>query len=102
MVHALQELDVGEVNAAQRTAHAECLRYFQNHQHKMDYPRYLANGWQIGSGPVESACKTVVGSRLKQSGMRWGEAGSDAVCHLRALYLSQPGQWEAYWKTYPN
>ena len=44
----------------------------------MDYPRYLANGWQIGSGPVESACKTVVANRLKGSGMRWGEDGSDA------------------------
>jgi hypothetical protein len=39
---------------------------------------------------------------LKQSGMRWSEAGSDAVCHLRALYLSQPGCWEHYWKNYPN
>ena len=68
----------------------------------MDYPRYLAHGWQIGSGPVESACKTVVANRLKGSGMRWGEDGSDAVCHLRALYFSQPGQWEAFWKNYPN
>ena len=68
----------------------------------MDYPRYLAHGWQIGSGPVESACKTVVANRLKGSGMRWGADGSDAVCHLRALYLSQPGQWESFWKNYPN
>lgn len=102
MVWMLQALDLSRCSTAQRTAHAECLRYFQNHQHKMDYPRYLANGWQIGSGPVESACKLVVGSRLKQTGMRWSEAGSNAVCHLRALYLSQPGCWEAYWKTYPN
>lgn len=97
-----EELDVGEATATERASHAVCLRYFQNHQHKMDYPRYLANGWQIGSGPVESACKLVVGGRLKQSGMRWSEAGSDAMCHLRALYLSQPVQWERFWKTYPN
>ena len=102
VVWMLQALDVSEYSPAQQTAHAECLRYFQNHQHKMDYPRYISNGWQIGSGPVESACKLVVGSRLKQSGMRWSEAGSDAVCHLPALYLSQRGCWEAYWKTYPN
>jgi hypothetical protein len=38
----------------------------------MDYPRYRSKGWQIGSGPVESACKTVVGQRLKGPGMRWG------------------------------
>jgi hypothetical protein len=77
-------------------------QYFRNHAARMDYPRYVANGWQIGSGPVESACKTVVANRLKGSGMRWGEAGSDAVCHLRALYLSQPNQWEAFWKSHPN
>jgi hypothetical protein len=102
IVWMLQSIDTSESSSAQRAAHAECLRYFQNHQHKMDYPRYLAHGWQIGSGPVESACKLVVGSRLKQSGMRWSETGSNAVCHLRALYLSQPGGWETYWKNYPN
>lgn len=102
IVRTLQQLDVGKGSPGQQTAHADCLRYFQNHQHKMDYPRYLAKAWQIGSGPVESACKTVVGNRLKGSGMRWSEAGSDAVCHLRALYLSQPGGWDDYWENYPN
>lgn len=102
IVRLLQQLDLSECSASQRKAHSDCLRYFQNHQHKMDYPRYLANGWQIGSGPVESACKTVVGGRLKQGGMRWREHGSDAVCHLRALYLSHPTGWKQYWKNYPN
>jgi hypothetical protein len=73
------------------------LTYFRNHQHKMDYPRYLANGWQIGSGPVESACNTVVNNRLAGPGRRWGPPGSDAVCHLRALYRSEPSQWEKFW-----
>jgi len=102
IVRALMHFDLTASSAAAREAHGNCLRYFQNHQHRMDYPRYLANGWQIGSGPVESACKTVVSNRLKGSGMRWGSDGSDAVCHLRALYLSQPGQWENFWKNYPN
>jgi hypothetical protein len=75
----------------------ETISYFQNHVHRMDYPSYLAKGWQIGSGPVESACKTVVGLRLKGPGMRWCEPGSDAVCHLRALFLSEKGQWDAFW-----
>jgi hypothetical protein len=102
MLATLEQLELSEACASARAAHADCVRYFQNHRHRMDYPRYLANGWQIGSGPVESACKTVVANRLKGSGMRWGEHGSDAVCHLRALYLSEPGQWESYWKNYPN
>ncbi len=98
----LQALDLSNCSAAARQAHAEHAGYFQNQKHRMDYPRYVANGWQIGSGPVESACKTVVGNRLKGGGMRWGEDGSDAVCHLRALYLSEPGQWEAFWRGHPN
>jgi hypothetical protein len=98
----LEAIDISGCSSTARQAHAECLGYFRNHLHRMDYPRYVANGWQIGSGPVESACKTVVANRLKGSGMRWGEDGSDAVCHLRALYLSQPGQWESFWKNYPN
>lgn len=71
--------------------------YFRNQVHRMDYPTYRAKGWQIGSGPVESACKRVVGQRLKGAGMRWGEDGANAVCHLRALFLSEGTQWQAFW-----
>jgi hypothetical protein len=72
--------------------------YFGNNLHRMEYPEYQAEGWHIGSGVVESACKTVVGQRLKGAGMRWGEAGAHAVCHVRALYRSEKGQWEAFWQ----
>jgi hypothetical protein len=76
---------------------AEVVQYFENQQQRMDYPRYVSKGWQIGSGPVESACKSVVNQRLKGAGMRWGKAGAEAVCHLRALFRSQRGQSEAFW-----
>ena len=72
--------------------------YFENNLHRMDYPDYLARGWQIGSGVVESACKTVVGQRMKGAGMRWSVAGAHAVCHVRALYRSEKGQWDAFWE----
>ena len=89
------------LDAASRPSAREVLRetvtYFENQVHRMDYPSYVAKGWQIGSGPVESACKTVVGQRLKCAGMRWGEQGSDGVCQLRALFLSERGQWDAFW-----
>lgn len=52
----------------------------------MDYPVYVSKGWTIGSGPVKSACKTVVGQRMEGAGMRWGEDGADSVSHLRALF----------------
>jgi hypothetical protein len=72
--------------------------YFGNNLHRMEYPEYQAEGWQIGSGVVESACKTVVGQRLKGAGMRWSEAGAHALCHVRALYRSEKGQWQAFWQ----
>lgn len=81
---------------------AAVLGYLRNNLHRMDYPAYLANGWLIGSGAVESACKTVVGQRLKLAGMRWGEDGTDALCHLRALFRSEPGQWSAFWRRQIN
>jgi hypothetical protein len=77
---------------------SELVGYLSRHAHRMEYPEYLAKGWCIGSGAVESACKTVVGQRLKLAGMRWGEDGADSVCHLRALYRSEKGQWNAFWR----
>lgn len=98
----LENLDLSGASAEVREVHRAQLQYFANHQHRMDYPRYVRNGWQIGSGPVESACKTVVGNRLKGGGMRWGEAGTDAVCQLRALYLSDPSCWDSFWNPSRN
>ena len=92
----LRDAAVGRRPAA-REAQRQLLGYFANQLHRMDYPRYRGMGWQIGSGPVEAACKQVVGQRLKGSGMRWGEVGADAVCHLRALFRSETTQWDAFW-----
>jgi hypothetical protein len=84
-------------SAALREQLAAVLSYFENNVHRMEYPEYLAEGWHIGSGVVESACKTVVGQRLKGPGMRWAEEGAHALCHVRALYRSEKGQWQAFW-----
>ena len=62
----------------------------------MTYPEYLQKGWYIGPGPGEGARKTVVGQRLKLAGMRWGDSGTNEVCHLRALFTSEATQWEAF------
>jgi hypothetical protein len=85
-------------SAALRAAWGEVESYFGNNLHRMEYPEYTAQGWQIGSGVVESACKTVVGQRLKGAGMRWSEAGAQGLCHVRALYRSEKGQWQAFWQ----
>lgn len=92
-----EQLDQSGWSETQRECYRQQANYVRNNVHRMDYPTYVARGWAIGSGPVEAACKLVVGARLKGTGMRWRQRGSDAVCHLRALFLGQPGQWEAFW-----
>jgi hypothetical protein len=68
----------------------------------MDYPKSQAEGWQIGSGSMESGCKTVICQRPCNGGMRWGLDGTDSVSHLRALFRSEPSQWEAFWSRSRN
>ncbi len=97
LLAALEGLDLRGKKAEAREAYRRVLGYVRNNVPRMDYPRYQADGWLIGSGHVEAGCKAVVGQRLKGGGMRWGEAGADAVCHLRALFKSEKGQWDAFW-----
>jgi len=90
-------LDLLRIEGGVGAVREKVLGYFENQVHRMDYPSYLAKGWVIGSGSVEAACKQVVNARLKGTGMRWGEPGADAVCHLRALFRSEKCQWDAFW-----
>ena len=98
LVKVVEEMPLPERRPALRAKHTEVLSYLKKNVARMDYPAYLAKGWLIGSGSVESACKTVVAQRLKLAGMRWRENGTDAVCHLRALYKSERSQWELFWQ----
>ena len=102
VLEALEGLDLRGRAAAAREVHRQVTQYLRNNLHRTDYPRYQANGWLIGSGHVEAACKLVVGARLKGSGMRWGEDAADSVCHLRALFKSDASQWDAFWSPNPN
>jgi hypothetical protein len=93
----LHQLDRRKMDQNAREEHTNVLRYLENNLHRMKYPEYVTKGWQIGTGAVESACKTVVNQRLCMGGMRWAEAGSDPVCHLRALFRSDEEHWDSFW-----
>lgn len=67
------------------------IRYFRNNQHRMDYPTYRANGYQIGSGTIESGVKQIASQRMKVSGARWHLDSARLVAKARAAYLS--GIW---------
>lgn len=97
IVAELDALTLPPGRPALRAQYDETRNYLHNNVHRMDYPTYVRNGWSIGSGAMESACKTVVGQRLKLAGMRWRESGTTKMCHLRALYRSEPQQWEQFW-----
>lgn len=98
VIRMLERLPRRLMSAEVSDEQEKLLNYLRNNVHRLDYPRYLKRGWHIASGAVESACKRVVNQRLCQGGMRWGEEGSDAVAHLRALFLSDPDQWDAFWE----
>jgi hypothetical protein len=99
VLKVLEALDLRGRSPATREVHRKVTQYVRNNVHRMDYPRYRENGWLIGSGHIEAACKTIVGQRLKGSGMRWGEDGAHAVSSLRALFKSEPDQWDTFWAT---
>ena len=63
-------------------------KYYRGNVGRMKYDEYRANGWFIGSGVIESGCKTVIGQRFKQSGMIWSLKGAKALLPLRTLYKS--------------
>lgn len=65
------------------------LRYFIKYRHQMRYADFRAQGYPIGSGTVESACKTVVQGRVCQAGMRWSRQGLRAMLVLRCALLSK-------------
>jgi len=54
--------------------------YFATNAERMRYPKFRRQHLFVGSGVIEAGCKTVIGSRLKQSGMR----------HARKRVLDRP------------
>ncbi len=65
------------------------ISYLESHSCRTNYGEYQAQGYFIGSGVIEAGCKTVVGSRLKQSGMFWSKSGAENILSMRCLYLGQ-------------
>jgi hypothetical protein len=71
--------------------------YFDTNKARMCYQYFRARGFFVGSGVIEAGCKTLVGQRLKQSGMRWTVLGANAVIALRCRLLSH--RWADLWRS---
>lgn len=75
---------------------AKAVAYFEKNQERMRYDRYRKQGLFIGSGVVEAGCKSLIGQRLKLSGMHWTVQGANAIIALRCCLES--GGFEDYWE----
>lgn len=71
------------------------INYFVERKEQMRYAAFRAEGLFVGSGVIEAACKTLIGKRLKQSGMFWSVAGANAIIAARCCLYS--GRIEDYW-----
>lgn len=70
--------------------------YFERNADRMSYPKFRRQHLFVGSGVIEAGCKTVIGSRLKQSGMFWTVRGANSIIALRCCHLN--GRFENYWE----
>ena len=70
--------------------------YFQTNAARMRYPYFRKQHLFVGSGVIEAGCKTVVGHRLKQSGMFWSVQGANSILALRCSHLN--ARFEDYWE----
>jgi len=84
-----------KLRAGQRKALRETITYFENHRKWMRYDEYLAVGYPIGSGVVESTCGHTVKKRMEGTGRRWSIKGAESTLLLRSVYTSN--DWDAYW-----
>lgn len=84
-----------EAEAPVREALLSEIGYFRNNASRMRYSDFRTRHLFVGSGVIEAACKTVIGARLKQSGMFWTVRGANAILALRCCCLNN--RFEDYW-----
>ena len=96
LLEEMQELAQRPLSELQQEKLQRAITSFSNHQHQMEYARYRAQHFPIGSGVTKAACKTLVKQRLCCSGMKWKEKGASIGLSLRALVLTQTC-WDQFW-----
>jgi hypothetical protein len=94
LVGALRSIDTANPQVAEKIrTEAD---YFERNAERMRYLNFRRQHLFVGSGVIEAGCKTVIGSRLKQSGMFWTVQGANAILALRCSHLN--GRFEDYWE----
>lgn len=73
------------------------ITFLDKNKERMRYKTFRSMGLFVGSGVAEAGCKTLIGHRLKQSGMEWSLRGANAILSLRSAV--QSGRFEEYWES---
>jgi hypothetical protein len=88
------ETPVPDLPASRQAVLTHVSAYFRRNRPFMDYQRYLALGWPIGTGVVEGACGHLVKDRFEQSGMHWSFVGAQSLLDLRSVAFN--GDWDDF------
>lgn len=78
----------------QQTTLQKVIRYLTNNRDYLHYQDYLAQGYPIGTGVIEGACRHLVKDRFERAGMRWSITGAQVMLDLRAVYLND--DWDDF------
>ena len=89
-----QRISKGKLSKKKRKIVEKAITYYENHRDYMHYDDYLAKGYPIGTGVIESACGHLVKDRMQKSGARWKIVGAEPVLNLRSVYAN--GDWKMY------
>ena len=94
LVAALREIADAHPNLAEEVRREA--EYFATNTSRMRYPEFRSKGFFVGSGVIEAGCKSVVGARLKRSGMFWTVRGANDIIALRCCRFN--GRLEDFWE----
>ena len=92
----ISQLNKVNVRGKKKEMRDKIVEYIQKNKERMQYGEFRQRGLFIGSGVVEAGCKSVIGQRLKQSGMHWSVRGSNAIIALRCCIESN--RFDDYWE----
>jgi hypothetical protein len=96
LAQVISELGGLKLRGKKKDEFEKAIGYFEKNRERMRYDRFRREGLFIGSGVVEAGCKSVIGKRLKQSGMHWSVRGANSIIALRCCIES--GRFEDYWE----
>lgn len=91
-------IQVNKSKPVKQEAIQKVINYIVNHRHMMDYKTYLARGFPISTGAVESACGHFVQCRMERNGMRWSLTGAQNLLNIRAV--NKNDDWDKYMQYY--